>query len=135
MPILNSSRKAFDNWKNYTLTARLTKLTNDLKESTKNNGQMEQRIVKLKALLARTHQANQRNLEEFDNMKKAKLSKEDELKLNEMKANAELNSLREAVRANSITSAFQYDIDILIQNAGDYLFTYLFYLFFLFQFF
>ena len=96
---------------------------------------MEQRIVKLKALLARTHQANQRNLEEFDNMKKAKLSKEDELKLNEMKANAELNSLREAVRANSITSAFQYDIDILIQNAGDYLFTYLFYLFFLFQFF
>ena len=97
---------------------RLTKLTNDLKESTNNNAQMEQRIVKLKALLARTHQANQRNLEEFDNMKKAKLSKDDELKLHEMKANAELNSLREAVRANSITSAFQYDIDILIQNAG-----------------
>lgn len=65
-----------------------------------------------------TYQANQRNIDEYNNLRTAQKLTEGELKLTEMKNNAELNSLREVVRATTITSAFQYDIDILIQNAG-----------------
>ena len=82
----------------------------------------QNRISKLKTLLARTHQANQRNLEEFGNLKRAQREAEDELRQSEEKNNAELTTLREAVRAQSITSAFQYDVDILIQRAADNMF-------------
>ena len=111
-------RSSFMHWKLLDSLGRLTSLSKELETAKTANTAMEQRITKLKALLARTHQANQRNLEEFDNLKKAQKNAEGELKSAEMKTNAELNSLKEVVRATSITSAFQYDIDILIQNAG-----------------
>ena len=94
-------------------------MTKELAQCRAANATMEQRITKLKALLARTHQANQRNLEEFDILRKAKETAESDLKAMELKTKAELDSLREVVRSSSITSAFQYDIDILIQNAGN----------------
>ena len=96
-----------------------TKIVKDLEVSRQANAAMEQRITKLKALLARTHQANQRNLEEFDNLKKTQKEAEGEMKNMDLKKDAELESLKEVVRASSITNAFQYDIDILIQNAAD----------------
>ena len=83
---------------------------------------MYSRIAKLKALLARTHQANQRNLEEYGNLKRAQQEAEVELRQSEMKNNAELHSLREAIRASSIATAFQYDVDLLIQQAGKRIF-------------
>jgi len=119
-------RSAFEHWKYCTLLRRSEALAKDLAQSQAATASMEQRIAKLKALLARTHQANQRNLEEFDNLRKAQKEAEGELKATEMKANAELTSLREVVRATSITTAFQYDIDILIQNAGTFTMTPLF---------
>ena len=93
-------------------------MASELAQAQAANVAMEQRIAKLKTLLARTHQANQRHLEEFDNLKRSQKEVEGELKNAELKSTAELNSLKEVVRATSIKSAFEYDIDILIQNAG-----------------
>lgn len=114
----NSIQSAFSHWKVLNSLSRLEAVSKEMETAKAASTAMEQRIAKLKALLARTHQANQRNLEEFDNLKKAQKNAEGELKNAEIKTNAELNSLKEVVRASSITSAFQYDIDILIQNAG-----------------
>ena len=54
-----SYRKAFEHWKAETLIIRSAYLSKELAESQKNICSLEQRIAKLKALLARTHQANQ----------------------------------------------------------------------------
>ena len=114
---------AFKSWrKTYTggdSQREKEKMAKELEASIQANAAMEQRIAKLKALLARTHQANQRNLEEFDNLKKTQKEAEGEMRSIDMKKDAELKSLKEVVRASSITNAFQYDIDILIQNAAD----------------
>jgi uncharacterized protein YlxW (UPF0749 family) len=111
---------SFAHWHRCVEKSRAENAEKELAQCRSANVSMEQRIAKLKALLARTHQANQRNLEEFDLLRKAKEAAENDVKAMEVKTKAELNSLREVVRSSSITSAFQYDIDILIQNAGTY---------------
>jgi peptide deformylase len=70
----------------------------------------------LKALLARTHQANQRNLEDTAASKKA--TQDVSIELNSLKQKEELTML-ESLRVQSIDSAFQYDVELSIQRAAE----------------
>ena len=101
------SGECFTMWKDFSLTAAISE-----------NKRLEQRIQKLKGLLARTHQARQRTLED------STLSQQRARELLSSKARdeTERNSLLQAIRAKEEETererAFHYDMEILIQRAA-----------------
>lgn len=116
--IVHNIRSAFNCWRDFWKEDFRRKNVKSIKQSENTIHVLEQRVSKLKALLARTHQHSQKNFEEFSNLKRAQQEAADELRSSEIKSNEELKTLREVVRENSVLNAFQYDVDILIQKAG-----------------
>ena len=77
----------------------------------------EKRVMKLKALLARTHSANQKNIEDSNALKREQQMSLEELKQLKAREESELKYLQEVQRASSLETAFQYDTDRQIQEA------------------
>ena len=80
--------------------------------------ELEQKNAKLKSLLARSHQANQRNAEDSTVLQKAQREALVELKNIKQKDESERLALMETVRVQSIQSAFHSDIELSIQKAA-----------------
>ena len=101
------SGECFSIWKDFSLAAAISE-----------NKRLEQRIQKLKGLLARTHQARQRTLE--DNTLSQQRARE--LLSSKARDETERNSLLQAIRAKEEETererAFHYDMEILIQRAA-----------------
>jgi hypothetical protein len=115
----DAKRKLFQLWKVQTLQMRSLSAEKVVDELKSNLTASEQRISKLKALLARTHQANQRNLEDTAASKKA--TQDVSIELNSLKQKEELErvTMLESLRVQSIDSAFQYDVELSIQRAAE----------------
>ena len=77
------------------------------------------RVVKLKGLLSRTYQANQKSLEDSNTMKRAQMETAQELRNHKVREENERKSLEEDLRRQAIESAFQYDMEMIIQRAAE----------------
>ena len=109
----------FDRWKNRTLESRVNSISMELIESNKSYAALEQKSLKLKALLARTHQSNQRFQEDTTSFKKIQKDAALQLKTLKERDESERMALLETVRARTIETAFQYDMELAIQRAAD----------------
>ena len=109
----------FDRWKNRTLESRVNSISQELIESNKSYAALEQKSLKLKALLARTHQSNQRFQEDTTSFKKIQKDAALQLKTLKERDESERMALLETVRARTIETAFQYDMELAIQRAAD----------------
>lgn len=110
---------AYDKWKSYATQKRLHQSTVSLEEAHKVNMGLEQRVVKLKSLLSRTYQANQRTIEDTDSMKRAQQEVVEELRNLKLREEDEKRTLEESLRQQSVESAFHYDMELIIQRAAD----------------
>lgn len=114
-----SRRSLFDHWKEHTYFMKMTAIATELLESSKSYLALEQKTAKLKALLARTHQSNQRFQEDTTSFKKIQKDAELQLKSLKERDESEREALLETVRARTIETAFQYDMELAIQRAAD----------------
>lgn len=114
-----SKRTLFDRWKHETLLSKMSSISADLVDSTKSYTALEQKTAKLKALLARTHQSNQRFQEDTTSFKKIQRDAALQLKSLKERDESERLELLETVRARTIETAFQYDMELAIQRAAD----------------
>lgn len=114
-----SKRTLFDRWKHETLLSRMSSITTDLADSNKSYAALEQKTAKLKALLARTHQSNQRFQEDTTSFKKIQRDAALQLKSLKERDESERLELLETVRVRTIETAFQYDMELAIQRAAD----------------
>lgn len=110
---------AFKKWKVFMYNHRFHSLQSAKEESSKTISLLEQRNTKLKLLLAKTHQANQRNMENSQTMKKAQRDALLELKHIKQRDESERTRLMETLRLQSMESAFHSDLEISIQKAAD----------------
>lgn len=102
-------KSAFGKWIKFTVGI--------LRSKSKLSIELEQKVSKLKILLARTHQAHQKNIEDSNALKKEQLETSEQLRMIKSKEDSELSLLKEMMRASSIESAFQYDMDKKIEEA------------------
>lgn len=116
---LTSMRSLFDRWKQQTVQLKIATMSNDLVDSSKSLAALEQKSAKLKALLARTHQSNQRFQEDTTSFKKIQKDAALQLKSLKERDDSERMALMETVRARTIETAFQYDMELAIQRAAD----------------
>eukprot|EP01041_Mallomonas_annulata_P005573 gene5573-11222_t len=110
---------AFEIWLHHMSKKKSADLSLALEDANKVNSGLEQRVAKLKGLLARTYQSNQRNVEDSTAMKKAQLQTEEELKSLRVREEYERKLLEEDLRRQSMQSAFHYDVEMMIQRAAD----------------
>lgn len=110
-----SLKVAFSLLKQHVLVARTQVMQNEVMESSKSVKESESKITKLKALLARTHNANKQQLQDTKAFQRAQQSASEELRANA----AEKANLLEEVRARDIQSAFQQDMEIYLQKLAE----------------
>lgn len=120
-----SKRTLFDRWKEHILLSKMSTLSIELQDSNKSFVALEQKTAKLKALLARTHQSNQRFQEDTTSFKKIQKDAALQLKTLKERDESERMALLETVRVRTIETAFQYDMELAIQRAADGKFIYL----------
>lgn len=114
-----SKRTLFDRWKEHMVLSKMLILSNELHDSNKSYVALEQKTAKLKALLARTHQSNQRFQEDTTSFKKIQKDAALQLKTLKERDESERMALLETVRVRTIETAFQYDMELAIQRAAD----------------
>jgi hypothetical protein len=114
-----SKRTLFDRWKEHIYVSKMSTLSNELQDSNKSFAALEQKTAKLKALLARTHQSNQRFQEDTTSFKKIQKDAALQLKTLKERDESERMALLETVRVRTIETAFQYDMELAIQRAAD----------------
>jgi hypothetical protein len=114
-----SKRSLFDRWKEHVFLSKISTLSIELQDSNKSFAALEQKTVKLKALLARTHQSNQRFQEDTTSFKKIQKDAALQLKTLKERDESERMALLETVRVRTIETAFQYDMELAIQRAAD----------------
>jgi hypothetical protein len=77
------------------------------------------RVAKLKSLLARIHQSNQqRNADDSHQVMKGHLEMNQELRDRVNKEEAEKHALEEQLRCMAFESAFQTDMELIIEKAA-----------------
>ena len=69
--------------------------------------------------MSRTYQANQKNLEDSNSLKRVQKETANELKMQRQRDEMERRGLEEDLRRQAIESAFQYDMEMAIQRAAD----------------
>ena len=116
---LPSRRSLFDRWRDHIIQSKIMTLSGALLDSNKSFAALEQKSAKLKALLARTHQSNQRFQEDSTSFKKIQKDAALQLKTLKERDESERSALLETVRARNIETAFQYDMELAIQRAAD----------------
>jgi hypothetical protein len=114
-----SKRSLFDRWKEHVFLSKISTLSIELQDSNKSFAALEQKTAKLKALLARTHQSNQRFQEDTTSFKKIQKDAALQLKTLKERDESERMALLETVRVRTIETAFQYDMELAIQRAAD----------------
>lgn len=114
-----SRRSLFDQWRFYTLEKRVESAVRHATEAKTNMQILEQKTVKLKALLARTHQANKRFEEDTTSFKRAQKDAAQQLKAIKERDEEQRMALLETVRVRTIESAFQQDMELAIQRAAE----------------
>lgn len=114
-----SRRSLFDRWKEVTIQSKIITISGALSDSHKSFAALEQKSLKLKALLARTHQSNQRFQEDTTSFQKIQKDAALQLKTLKERDESERLALLETVRAQTIETAFQYDMELAIQRAAD----------------
>ena len=114
-----SKRSLFDRWKEKTVNCKITAISNELTDLNKSFVTLEQKSSKLKALLARSHQSNQRFQEDTTSFKKTQVDAALQLKSLKERDESERMDLLETVRMRTIETAFQYDMELAIQRAAD----------------
>lgn len=114
-----SKRTLFDRWKEHIIIIKMRAMSNALHDSNKSYVALEQKTAKLKALLARTHQSNQRFQEDTTSFKKIQKDAALQLKTLKERDESERMALLETVRVRTIETAFQYDMELAIQRAAD----------------
>lgn len=110
-------RNAFDQWRTKSYSKCLSTTKEALSTQTAANAALEQRVAKLKILLARTHSANQKNIEDSNALKREEKKSKEELLQLKMREESELKMLKEAQRASSLETAFKYDTERQIAEA------------------
>jgi len=119
---LPTKANLFRRWKMSHMEERLKSSQCAHEESLKTISSLEQRNAKLKLLLSKTHQANQRNMENTQTMKKAQRDALLELKSMKQRDESERTRLIETLRLQNIESAFHSDLELSIQKAAEELF-------------
>ena len=114
-----SRRSLFDRWRDHTIQSKIMTISGALLDSNKSFAALEQKSAKLKALLARTHQSNQRFQEDTTSFKKLQQDAALQLKTLKERDESERSALLETVRTRNIETAFQYDMELAIQRAAD----------------
>jgi predicted nucleic acid-binding Zn-ribbon protein len=114
-----SLRNGFRKWKIAAMEMRADAAKQAVESLESKYAQSEQKIAKLKVLLSKVNQANQRNMENTNAYKKAGEDVQMELYALKQKENSEKQSLMEALRVQSMESAFQYDTELTIQRAAE----------------
>ena len=114
-----SKRSLFDQWRLHTLEMRVEMAVRHATEAKANMQVLEQKTVKLKALLARTHQANKRFEEDTTSFKRAQKDAAQQLKAIKERDEEQRMALLETVRVRTIESAFQQDMELAIQRAAE----------------
>ena len=114
-----SRRSLFDQWRLHTLEMRVEMAVRHATEAKANMQILEQKTVKLKALLARTHQANKRFEEDTTSFKRAQKDAAQQLKAIKERDEEQRMALLETVRVRTIESAFQQDMELAIQRAAE----------------
>ena len=115
----SKQRSVFDRWHVRTLAARADASTKEAAEAKAASAALEQKTAKLKALLARTHQANKRIEEDSSSFKRAQRDAVLQLKAMREREDGERAQLLETVRVRTIESAFQQDMELAIQRAAE----------------
>ena len=111
-----SMKNVFKRWKVAADSIKVKTLEKQVEEATK-------RYVKVKALLQRQHQANQQNVEEKNMMKISQREALQELKSLKQREDHEKEALMETLRIQKIEAAFHNDLEILIQQKADELYS------------
>jgi len=111
-----SLKNVFKRWKVAADSIKVKTLEKQVEEATK-------RYVKVKALLQRQHQANQQNVEEKNMMKISQREALQELKSLKQREDHEKEALMETLRIQKIEAAFHNDLEILIQQKADELYS------------
>ena len=114
-----SRRSLFDQWRLHTLEMRVEMAVRHATEAKASMQGLEQKTVKLKALLARTHQANKRFEEDTTSFKRAQKDAAQQLKAIKERDEEQRMALLETVRVRTIESAFQQDMELAIQRAAE----------------
>lgn len=109
----------FKTWKRVIDVEKICDLNTKISSLEKNSASLESKNAKLKALLARTHQANQRNMEDTNNFRKAQQATQKELDLVKQKEDQERIALIEQVRLRNLEAEFNYSVDVAIQLAAE----------------
>lgn len=116
---LMNVRNCFEKLKLHKFIQHAKDMESKYDDMTKQTVSLEQKNTKLKALLARTHQANQKNIEDNHLFKRAQEEALMELKSIKQRDESERKFLLEQVRMRSIESEFKYDVELSIQLAVD----------------
>ena len=114
-----SRRSLFDSWRVRTLELRAEAAAREASEVKAEFASLEQKTAKLKALLSRTHQANKRFEEDTTSFKRAQKDAAMQLKAMKEREDSERMALLETVRVHTIESAFQQDMELVIQRAAE----------------
>lgn len=114
-----SRRSLFDAWRIRTMELRAEAAVREAAEVKAEFASLEQKTAKLKALLSRTHQANKRFEEDTTSFKRAQKDAAMQLKAMKEREDGERMALLETVRVHTIESAFQQDMELVIQRAAE----------------
>jgi hypothetical protein len=116
--LLTQLRRAFLHWHRLTAELHTSALTKQLTEASETQTQLEQRVSKLKTLLARMHQSNQKNVEDTVLARKNQLEIALEYQQRMTQEEAERQALEEQLRCLAFESALHSDMEFMIEKAA-----------------
>jgi hypothetical protein len=117
----NQLRRAFLHWHRLVAELDSIQVKKKLSEAFESQSQLEQRVSKLKTLLARMHQSNQKNVEDTVLARKNQLEIALEYQQRMTLEEAEKQALEEQLRCLAFESALHSDMELVIEKAAQQL--------------
>lgn len=115
---LSQLRQAFLHWCRLSAEIKSAELVTKVMEASETRAQLEQRVVKLKTLLAKMHQSNQKNVEDTVLARKNQLEIALEYQQRMTQEEAEKQALEEQLRCLAFESALHSDMEFVIEKAA-----------------
>jgi hypothetical protein len=116
--LLTQLRRAFLHWHRLSTELHTSVLKKQLTEASETQTQLEQRVSKLKTLLSRMHQSNQKNVEDTVLARKNQLEIALEYQQRMTQEEAEKQALEEQLRCLAFESALHSDMEFMIEKAA-----------------
>lgn len=111
-------RRAFLQWHRACFEIKISQLEMKISDASETKSQLEQRVAKLKTLLAKMHQSNQKNVEDTVIARKNQLEIALEYQQRMTQEEAEKQALEEQLRCLAFESALHSDMEFAIEKAA-----------------